>query len=149
MHKTNWCFSRNSYRELQAAVIVKQNSYCTWLLPYKNPHYKFKKINIANFVFYGPIWYWFLNKVKRNFHLYENLNEICLTVPSCWHFLISSSIYQLLNQQKDKTFFNVTFSIPDFSPPRTWLCRPIKANVFSFENPSSALKIQMRIGVGL
>ena len=25
----------------------------------------------------------------------------------------------------------------------------LKANVFSFENPSSALKIQMRIGVGL
>ena len=29
--------------------------------------------------------------MKRNFHLYGNLNEICLTVPSCWHFLISSS----------------------------------------------------------
>ena len=57
---------------------------------------------------------------------------------------LASSIYQLLNQQKDRSFFSVTFSIPDFSPPGHGYA-DLKANVFSFENRSSALKIQKRI----
>ena len=124
MHKTNWCSSRNSYRKLQAAVIVKKNSYCIWLLPYKSAYYKFRLL-WPNLMLISKIKW---KEIERD--LLDS--AILLALPN---ILIDLSIIKSTKGQKllQCHIFNTWF----FST-EDMVMQALKANVFSFENRFSA-----------